>query len=261
MALGAKFKPARPRKPRQAWVTGKAFDLDLSPVPVGYVRFVSVARGVTVDAALGDGLVVSSGGGGGWEEIARPRKRPIVSWTAGVAYRLAVPILLDRFVENRTVQPDIDLLEAMARGFKGATGPSPVRVVLPGGQPHSAKVDWVIEDIAWEGEERGSRSGRRTRATGTVTLLEFTADELVSKAPAGKFRRDSNPGDRPRTYVWKKGDTLAKVAQRLLGDKDRAREIAKLNKVRDPSRIDVGDKLKIPRGKKDSGKKRDSGGK
>lgn len=235
-----------------------AAPLDLSPVPLGTVRFVS--GGTSIHVLLGDGIVTVTGGYGGWEEIARPHKKPITHWAAGVPYRMTVPIMFDRFLENRTVQPEIGDLEKLARADEGNARPPKVRCVLPADEPRSPKVDWVIEEIAWEGEERGPKSGRRTRAGATVTLLEFVSDDLI-QGSAKKRRAQSNTargvagrrGDqltatiRPRVYTWRKGDTLPKVAQKLLGDKDRARDIAKANDIRDGSKLKVGQKIKFPR--------------
>jgi LysM repeat protein len=49
-----------------------------------------------------------------------------------------------------------------------------------------------------------------------------------------------------RSYVVKKGDTLARIAKTQLGDAKLFQEIADLNGLRDPSRIAVGQRLEIP---------------
>lgn len=50
----------------------------------------------------------------------------------------------------------------------------------------------------------------------------------------------------PRTYVVRSGDTLSKIAARFYGDADRFRDIAAANKIANPNRISVGQKLIIP---------------
>ena len=51
-----------------------------------------------------------------------------------------------------------------------------------------------------------------------------------------------------RSYVVKSGDSLSKIAEELLGDPDRWREIFEANKdkIDDPNAIKVGQELSIP---------------
>ena len=51
-----------------------------------------------------------------------------------------------------------------------------------------------------------------------------------------------------RTYTVEKGDSLSKIAQRLLGDANRWREIFDANRdqIRDPDLIHPGQVLKLP---------------
>lgn len=49
-----------------------------------------------------------------------------------------------------------------------------------------------------------------------------------------------------REYVVQKGDTLSAIAKRTLGDSKRYTEIAKINNLADPNKIQVGAKLKLP---------------
>lgn len=48
------------------------------------------------------------------------------------------------------------------------------------------------------------------------------------------------------TYIIKSGDTLSQIAERLLGDANRYRDIAQLNGISNPNLIMVGQELKIP---------------
>jgi LysM repeat protein len=49
-----------------------------------------------------------------------------------------------------------------------------------------------------------------------------------------------------RSYVVKRGDTLARIAKNELGDARLYQQIADLNGLRDPGRIAVGQRLEIP---------------
>jgi nucleoid-associated protein YgaU len=49
-------------------------------------------------------------------------------------------------------------------------------------------------------------------------------------------------------YVVEKGDTLAEIAESRLGDAKQWRQIAQLNDIDDPKRLEVGTRLRIPSG-------------
>ena len=49
-----------------------------------------------------------------------------------------------------------------------------------------------------------------------------------------------------RRYTVQRGDTLSGIAQKMLGDASRYMEIARLNRLTDPSRIQVGQTLALP---------------
>ncbi len=51
------------------------------------------------------------------------------------------------------------------------------------------------------------------------------------------------------TYTVKEGDTLSKISQTYLGDANRYSEIAKHNNIADPNKIQVGQKIIIPKKK------------
>jgi nucleoid-associated protein YgaU len=42
------------------------------------------------------------------------------------------------------------------------------------------------------------------------------------------------------------GDTLSEIASRKLGNANRWKEIAKINNIRDPTNIRVGQRLRLP---------------
>lgn len=57
--------------------------------------------------------------------------------------------------------------------------------------------------------------------------------------------RDGNP-QKPKTYTVIEGDTLWHIAKKYLGDGNRYKEIAALNNISNPDRINVGQVLNIP---------------
>jgi nucleoid-associated protein YgaU len=65
--------------------------------------------------------------------------------------------------------------------------------------------------------------------------LQRQAEERAAKA-------------KPRVYVVKEGDSLSKIAEEILGDASRWKEILEANKdqIKDPSLIRAGQELCIP---------------
>ncbi|TWH67705.1 LysM peptidoglycan-binding domain-containing protein [Micromonospora olivasterospora] len=57
----------------------------------------------------------------------------------------------------------------------------------------------------------------------------------------------------PTVYRVARGDYLGKVAERYLDDFDRYRDVAKLNRLRDPDRIRPGQLIRLPDGSQDGG--------
>jgi len=62
----------------------------------------------------------------------------------------------------------------------------------------------------------------------------------VSPPPA------ATPPAPARSYTVKQGDTLWVIAKRELGDARRIKEIADLNGLKEPFRLRIGDKIRLP---------------
>lgn len=89
----------------------------------------------------------------------------------------------------------------------------------------------------------------------TLSLKEYSYLNMEpSKAPGGtstlKERPTEDKKDKLKPYLVKKGDTLWDVADKKLGDGSRWKEIAKLNNISDPRTLQIGVKLKMPKGDK-----------
>jgi nucleoid-associated protein YgaU len=110
-----------------------------------------------------------------------------------------------------------------------------------------AKADWVI--VSREPAEQDFwiwRHRRRVRAIYTVSIVEAAFPNLVKITPA-KRTRDRQGDPVPRFYTVKRSDRhLRGIAQRVLGDGDRWREIARKNKIRDGKNIKAGQRLRLP---------------
>lgn len=80
-------------------------------------------------------------------------------------------------------------------------------------------------------------------------MVDSSAPPPAAKpASADEPLNPSGPTAGGRTYVVKKGDTLAGIARKMYGDSGKWKKIHDANKVRvpDPKKLKVGTKLVIP---------------
>lgn len=80
----------------------------------------------------------------------------------------------------------------------------------------------------------GDGAERKAKLGDLYNEVQARVNELVSAQPTY------------REYKVIKGDTLSKIAKKLLGDAKRYPEIATLNGIKDPNKIRVGQVLKMP---------------
>lgn len=103
------------------------------------------------------------------------------------------------------------------------------------------------------GEETGEAVPDAEGAAETAGLnppgtREFNVN---SPPPGGPKKRDYGTPGTPearagKPYVIRRGDTLYDIAKAVLGDGNRYKEIAKMNGIKNPSKIQVGKTLKLP---------------
>lgn len=209
--------------------------------------------GRELEIELGADPATPTGGAGGWAKIARPRRKSLTEWQGVEGYEMPIPVIFDRFRENRSVEGQITRLERMAKKREGEAQPPIVRIRGP--VPHT-NLEWVIQDIEWGAMERRARDGQRTRQFATIVLWQYIAADLVlerKKSPAKDSRdrnRDRGKGDGKgqsrRTYTVRRGDTLSSIAARELGSASKWSKIADLNNIRDPKNLRVGQVLRLP---------------
>lgn len=114
-------------------------------------------------------------------------------------------------------------------------------------------------------EARQETLGSPQDITRASVALQFTqvSDALLRITPVAKAAVPKPAGIAPKpstapskappppptttTYTVRRGDTLSGIAARLLGNSDRYREIATLNKIANPNRIYAGQVLRIPK--------------
>lgn len=152
---------------------------------------------------------------------------------------------------DRSVENDVKVLEDMALPVAPRTPPPELEFDYGrmGGRSR-----WVIDDLSF-GEELRDAQLRRVRQEVTVTLIELVEGEIsLSPVERHKNNRGNGSGNNDddkkggtKLYVVRSGDTLSRIASRLLGKASEWPRIARLNDIRDPNRLTVGQKLRIPK--------------
>lgn len=237
---GAVYDPDAERNPDRllpdaSYVTLRSVDGTLGPIQV----------------LLGQDPPTPSGGGGGWEAVARPWKRPMLVWRAPDApYRLTLPLLFDGLAEGRSVEPEIRELERMA-GVKVKGDPEPPLLIVEGRAiPHDTigkkRNLYVIESSPEWGASVRKTNGQRVRQAVTVTLALYAEDDRMER-----LRSPQKP--RYRSVEAKQGDTYEKIAVRELkeyGGARLGRRLARLNGGRSPDvKLKEGKAVKVPAGR------------
>ena len=175
-------------------------------------------------------------GFGGWETKDRPKDSPVTVWRGSPSVRMVLDLVFDGFSSGESVRSDCNQLQSWAWPTSSKSTRT-ARIQATGELiPLGAGRVWVIDDLNWgEGIADGSLLLRRQV---TVSLLEYQAPDLA------KVKTVSS------SYKTQKGDTLRKIASKLLGSSKRWTEIRDLNpklKLRDPSRrLKPGKIIKMP---------------
>lgn len=201
-----------------------------------------------------------------WAVKDRTRRKGMTEFTGVGPATMPVAIFFNRWDDDGEVEPEILALEKMLE-IGPPHGEPPILTVVGATVPPAYRhLQWVLEGINY-GEELRRRNGNRTRAHMVLDFLEYVPPTLLAGSGSGSLGITSpaknsamkakapvatsastpkKPKASSKTYVVKKGDTLPKIAQRQLGDKNRWHEIAKLNGINDPKRVTMGDRLRLP---------------
>lgn len=223
------------------------------------VTLVSASPPLRVTALRGNGAPSLTGGFARWNAVTRPRRTSLTAYDGRDPYEMLLPILLDGFVDDRSVEGDCENIERLA---KPSGGGEPPLVKVVGFVPH-ADLDWVLRPPEFVDPVIYHVDGYRTRQAVNVRLLEYvSADRVGQGNAADQARRDAvdaaaaaarkagvggAPPAHGKFYTVKTGDTLASIAAHELGDYRRWTEIAALNPgLRDPRHPPVGREIRLP---------------
>jgi hypothetical protein len=129
-----------------------------------------------------------SGGAGGWEDLARPRRRAATEWTGTPLYTYVLPLLLSGMEHqvgvDKPIESEIRALTSWGHRTHKTGEPPILRISGPIRVPTSLR--WVIADTAW-GQQTRNRDGRRIQQYVTLTLKEHV-EAVILKGPASKSK-------------------------------------------------------------------------
>lgn len=209
-------------------------------------------KGGSLTAELGDGVPTVTGAGG-WNLVPREKQTSITEWQGYDPLSMDIPIVFDGFLDDTSIEQSIKSLYWLMRQPQGPRH-EPAVLSLSGPIPYT-ELRWVINNIqpVTGGDAELRRSdGNRVRFTATVTLVQYVAGNTVTSHKPSPAKRHKGTTSRKggttrvRYYTVRSGDTLPKIASRLLHSSNKWHDIAKLNNIRDPNHVKVGTRLKIP---------------
>jgi hypothetical protein len=232
-------------------------------LPVEWVELRTEDRDLVLTALVGDSPATPSGGGGGWEAVVRPGRRPILVWRQpDEPYRIMLPLVIDGYAgygggstngkvatpEGRSVEDDIRVLERMA-GVNVPGDPEPPLLIVEGSLPHdesrSAKNRYVIEKTPeWGNAIRRELDGSRVRQHVVLTLALYTEDDVLSRvrsSPRPSYRIVQATA-KLNTYEKLAAKYLSRYGGRRLGSR-----LARLNGGRSgDKRLRHGTEVRLP---------------
>lgn len=184
----------------------------------------------------------------GLDDIERPKRKGAIDWTGSKPGGWAVPVLFDEWRGDGNAEGALGNLTGMAKVPDNEDTAIKVRVLGISQISGATNTrEWFIRSVAFADDPKPIWRGTlRVRQAVVITIVEAIVADQIKVRPA-QAARDRNGNAKTRTYTVKKGDTLQRIAVQQLGSAGRWREIADLNKIRDPKKIKVGQKLKLPK--------------
>ena len=238
------------------------------------MRVTSADPPLRVECLLAEERPDVTSGYGGWDEITRPRRKPITTWKAPPSLHMTLPLMLDAHADGDSayIEKQIAQVKQMGEPLAADGAPPRLTVTARGSAVPYTDRTWVVGEITW-GDAIMDNTGNRTRQQVTLSLYEYVEDVYLTEKSAAKRRRNAakvgkskhgasakriqakrgkaQPHAAPHALVTSTstvggGEDLLTIAAREYGDADRWVEIAKLNGLRDPRAIVPGQVLRLP---------------
>jgi LysM repeat protein len=173
--------------------------------------------------------------GASFSEIAVPGlAAPILQFVRGTSRSLTMDLFFDTYEKGSDVRKYTNKIYGLA-DIRG-----------PLHRPPIVTFSWGSFNFTAVVEQVGGRftlflaDGTPVRATLSVTFKEFVEVDMLAK------ETPTESADHAKTYVVKRGDTLASIAAAEYGDAGAWRAIANANRISDPMRLAPGTRLSLP---------------
>lgn len=182
-----------------------------------------------------------------WSTVQRGGREPLLLRAGGSLETVQFDLIIGYPDPTVSVQPLLTALDAIA-----ASG---ARIRMDFDARCGRKM-WRLTSYSEQVIARQHGTNAPTRAVCQMTFTEVS-DPVKAVGPTsggsggGGGGKNGPPGmsdaKRPKSYVWKKGDTWPKVTKRFYGRADLWQELADHNKIKAPKKIKPGKKIKLPR--------------
>ncbi len=181
-------------------------------------------------------------GGNTFAEISIPGlKTPPIQYIRGNARTLKMELFFDTYERRRDVRNETRRITALLD--KHVTTQAPPLLLFSWG---SLNFKCVLESVG-QRFTMFSGDGAPVRATLSVSFREYETIDIETRRGLFVGLPTLRNIDIARRYTTKVGDTLSKIAGAVLGDPGAWREIAELNDVDNPRKLDSGISLIVPR--------------
>lgn len=171
-----------------------------------------------------------------WSTIDRPGRRPLVVRDGDGIPTLGIDVLLAGRDHQDSVEGKLTKLRKLAAGGE--------RITLVNLSP-AERGPWRLEAVSVAATLRQHGTNHITRAAVGLGFIA-AVDAKPRLGPVSGGKKGGKGITKPRHYTIKKGDTLRKLARRFYGEPNEWRRIAKANKIKDPDKLKVGRRIRIP---------------
>lgn len=181
-----------------------------------------------------------SGFAGTYNEVLRPDRQPILRRSGQSLKKMSMTLLVMGLTKGFP-----DLTESVDTRLKALEKLASSRVPLIIEYDPRMVGTWHITAMSYKSMERYGQSDGTVHITRAEVTLEFTEVPDPTDVTINKVLLSNK---RPKTYKFKKKDTLQKVVKKFYGTDSMAiiKAVAKVNKIKDLKHIKPGKILKLP---------------
>lgn len=201
-------------------------------------------KSLVFQSPFGEAEPKPAGGAPKIDRIARPRRKDLTEVNGHEAKQTIISFWIDRYAslargEGIKVESMITTLEKMYYNSRELIVLGDPPGCIPDDYHLSPGTRWWIEVLTYDDGAIRNSTGKRVRTSGLLTLTEIVDDNRIEALRKKKLQA------KKKKYTVKKGDTLAKIASKYKV-KGGWKALAKLNNIRDPRKLKVGQVIRLP---------------